>query len=162
MLVLKHRSGGVSRGNFCGKGKAYRSTFSCRVGRHILMAETHHKDKLLSARCIFGGPAAPWIGLLAITWIPSSLWGETISVLAGAYKFFSGRSFDASNNSGREVNVRRDLYDQQVRGTGALFFFFFFLYQRTRKRQNVSVPWDIEPTGIEKSYSCPLWPTGYR
>lgn len=125
MLVLKHRSGGVSRGNFCGKGKAYRSTFSCRVGRHILMAETHHKDKLLSARCIFGGPAAPWIGLLAITWIPSSLWGETISVLAGAYKFFSGRSFDASNNSGREVNVRRDLYDQQVRGTGALFFFSY-------------------------------------
>lgn len=41
-------------------------------------------------------------------------------------------------------------------------FFFFFLYQRTRKRQNVSVPWDIEPTGIEKFYSCPLWPTGYR
>lgn len=40
------------------------------------MAETHHKDRLLSARCIFGGPAAPWRGLLAITWIPSSLWGK--------------------------------------------------------------------------------------
>lgn len=160
MLVLKHRSGGVSRGNFCGKGKAYRSTFSCRVGRHILMAETHHKDKLLSARCTFGGPAAPWIGLLAITWIPSSLWGEAsafwpVHINSSLGDFLTLRIIQAGKLMSGETCMISKSEELE-------HFFFFFLYQRTRKRQNVSVPWDIEPTGIEKFYSCPLWPTGYR